>query len=229
MFSVSQCFKYGFDFVYFSKFSVREGKHICYRLTDQRKQRKSLGIIGNPCFDSRHFQCVSGMLWSPASLKLLLFDDNTSLLWGYTTNNYGTFWSLRCVLLLLKDSVLLPFCPCNTFSFFLQSNVQIHSFLENYLPMPWLILWSFSTVVIHGLASFSFQSVLTAFALRSLNNKINKHIRLQEQNHQYLTRHLTRYYKVQHTLYASQAEFRCSHSLICFNFRGFLDSNTDFP
>lgn len=117
MFSVSQCFKYGFDFVYFPKFSVREGKYICYRLRDQKKQRKSLGIIGNPCFDSRHFQWLSGMLWSPASLKLLLFDDNTSLLWGYTTDNYGTFWSLHCVLLLLKDSILLPFSPCNLFFF----------------------------------------------------------------------------------------------------------------
>lgn len=157
MFSVSQCFKYGFDFVYFPKFSVREGKYICYRLRDQKKQRKSLGIIGNPCFDSRHFQWLSGMLWSPASLKLLLFDDNTSLLWGYTTDNYGTFWSLHCVLLLLKDSILLPFSPCNLFFFiFLQSNVQIHSFLENYLPI--LILWSFSTVVTHCLAIFSFQS-----------------------------------------------------------------------
>lgn len=108
---MSQCFKYGFDFVYFPKFSVREGKYICSRLTDQKMQRKSLGIIGNPCFDSRHFQWVSGMLWSPASLKLLLFNYNISLPWGYTTNNYGTFWTLHCVLLLLKDSILLPFFP----------------------------------------------------------------------------------------------------------------------
>lgn len=112
---MSQCFKYGFDFVYFPKFSVREGKYTCYRLADQKKQRKSLGTIGNPCFDSRHLQWVSGMLWSLASLKLLLFNDNISLLWGYTTNNYGTFWSLHCVLLLLKDSILLTFFPYNLF------------------------------------------------------------------------------------------------------------------
>lgn len=181
MFCVSQCFKYGFDFVYFPKFSVREGKYICYRLRDQKKQRKSLGIIRNPCFDSRHFQWVSGMLWSPASLKLLLFDDNTSLLWGYTTDNYGTFWSLHFVLLLLKDRIL-PFFPCNLFGFFRA--------MFKYTPF-WKI-----TCLCHGsyyghLALWSFTvwlcfsvRVLTAFALRSLNNKIKKYIRLQEQNHQ---------------------------------------------
>jgi len=42
MFSVSRCFKYGFDFIYFPKFSVGEGKYICYMLTDQKKQRKSV-------------------------------------------------------------------------------------------------------------------------------------------------------------------------------------------
>lgn len=62
MFSVSQCFKYGFDFIYFPKFSVGEGKYICYMLTDQKKQRMSLCIIGNLCFDGMHLQLVSGML-----------------------------------------------------------------------------------------------------------------------------------------------------------------------
>lgn len=62
MFSVSQCFKYGFDFIYFPKFSVREGKYICYMLIDQKKQRKPLCIIGNLCFDGMHLQLVSGML-----------------------------------------------------------------------------------------------------------------------------------------------------------------------
>lgn len=79
MFSVSQCCKYGFDFIYFPKFSVREGKYICYTLKDQKKQGKSLCIIGNLCFDSMHLQLVSGTLRSPASLKLLLFNDNISL------------------------------------------------------------------------------------------------------------------------------------------------------
>lgn len=224
MFSVNQCFKYGFDFVYFPKLSVREGKYICYRPTDQKKQSKSLGIIGNPCFDSRHFQWVSGMLWSPASLKLLLFNDNTSLLWGYTTSNYGTFWSLYCVLLLLKDSILLPFFPYNLC--FLQSNVQIHSFLENDLPMPWLILRPFSTVVIHCLATFSFQSECWLPVHWGVwITKTNK----SDFKSRISSRHLRRHYKVQHTLFASQAEFRCSHSLISFNFRDFLDSNTDFP
>lgn len=62
MFSVSQCFKYGFDFIYFSKFNVREGKCICYMLTDQNKQRKSLRIIGNPCFEGMDLQLLSAML-----------------------------------------------------------------------------------------------------------------------------------------------------------------------
>lgn len=62
MFSVSQCFKYDFDFIYFPKFSVGEGKYICYMLTDQKKQRKSLCIIGNLCFDGMRLQLVSKML-----------------------------------------------------------------------------------------------------------------------------------------------------------------------
>lgn len=39
MFSVSQCFKHGLDFVYFHDLSVREGKYIYYMLADQKKQK----------------------------------------------------------------------------------------------------------------------------------------------------------------------------------------------
>lgn len=36
MFSVTQCFKYGFNFIYFPKLNVGEGKYSCYMLTDQK-------------------------------------------------------------------------------------------------------------------------------------------------------------------------------------------------
>lgn len=65
MFSVTQCFKYGFNFIYFPKLNVGEGKYSCYMLTDQKKptnQRKTLCIIGNLCFDGTRLQLLSVML-----------------------------------------------------------------------------------------------------------------------------------------------------------------------
>lgn len=155
MFSVSQCFKYGFDFIYFPKFSVREGKCICYMLTDQKKQRKSLHIIGNPCFEGMDLQLLSAMLWSPASLKLLLFNDNISLPWGYTTNNYGIFWSLHCVLLLLKDSILRPFFAYNLLVF---KTMSKYPPFWKLLAYAMACLWSFSAVIIYCMTSLSLQS-----------------------------------------------------------------------
>lgn len=44
---VSQCFKYGFYFIYFSVFNAGERKYSCNMLTDQKEQARPPYIIGN--------------------------------------------------------------------------------------------------------------------------------------------------------------------------------------
>lgn len=74
------------------------------------------------------------------------------------------------MLLLSKDSILLPVFPYNLFSSEKCPNALL---FENYLHMPWLVLQPINTVVIYCMASFSVK-LLTAFALTEKSLYIKK-------------------------------------------------------
>lgn len=141
MFSVSQCFKYGFDFVYFPKFSVREGKYICSRLTDQKKQRNlwvlsethvlTVGIVNGSveCYDLQlHSNYIFLMIILPYSEAM----PQTIM------EHFGAY--IVCYYFQKIVSCFL-FFPIIFFFFFSEqcSNTLL---LENYLPIVWVILWS---------------------------------------------------------------------------------------